>query len=151
MAVDLAVKGADEVAAVSRALRAVDDKELRREFYKGINRATKPMRQEAKDNAARVLPKRGGLNQFVAKSRLSARTRGGKNPGVRIVASKGSSDIAAIDRGRLRHPVFGNRKVWVTQRVTPGWFTDPMEKGERHAQKELLDVLDDVKDKIKRA
>lgn len=156
MPADIVVRGAEDIAAVSKALRAMDDKELRREFHRGINRATKPLKEDAKANARATLPRRGGLNNFVAKTSLSTRTRSGQNPGVRIVAQKTKkagrkSDVNAIDRGRLRHPVFGNRKVWVTQTVTPGWFTKPMENGAERVRKELLGVLDDVKGKIKRA
>lgn len=153
---DLVIRGAEDVAKLSRDLRAIDGPELRREFYRGINRATKPLKDDAKTNAVRVLPRRGGLGAFVAKTSLSTRTRGGQNPGVRIVAKKTkrggrASDVAAIDRGRVRHPVFGNRTVWVMQSVTSGWFTKPMEAGAQPVRRELLSVLDGVKRRIAKA
>lgn len=156
MPVDIVIKGAEDFARVSKDLRAIDDKLLRQELYRGINRATKPMKDDAKANARRVLPHRGGLGDFVAKTSLTTRTRGGQNPGVRIVARKTKkggkkSDLDRIDRGQVRHPVFGNRKVWVQQDVTPGWFTKPMERGADPVRRALLDVLDDVKRKVAKA
>lgn len=141
----LRIEGAEQLERVARELKDLGDKDLRKELFRGFNRATKPLKAAVRASAEVRLPKRGGLNRFVASSRLSTRTRAtGKNVGVRIVAAKGDSDVEAIDRGRLRHPVFGNRKVWVTQQVTPGWFTAPLVAGERIVQYELLKVLDDV-------
>jgi hypothetical protein len=144
VAVEVRVKGAEELVRLSRQLRAAGDQELRRDFYRGLNRASKPLKEAAKQNAGRVLPRRGGLAALVAKSRLSTSVRGGgANPGVRITG-KGRMDLDRMDRGQVRHPVFGNRRVWVVQSVTPRWFTEPMEAGAEDVRTELLSVFDDV-------
>jgi hypothetical protein len=33
-----------------------------------------------------------------------------------------------MDRGMVRHPVYGDRKKWWTNRVQPGWFARAVEK-----------------------
>lgn len=149
MGVDLRVEGADDFQRVARELREVGDVELRRELYRGIERAVKPLKEAARDAARQRLPHRGGLAEKVAKSKFSTRRRSGRDPGIKIVA-KDPIDLASIDRGRLRHPVFGNRRVWVNQSVPAGWFTDAMEKGAADVRRELLEVLGDVEKKLAR-
>ena len=81
------------------------------------------------------LPHRGGLSQWVANAPITIRTA--KNTaakgkikahsfGAWIIQGEGGHDFAAIDRGRLRHPVFGRRAEtadWQTQQITKGYFT----------------------------
>lgn len=149
MPVDVTVQGADDLARLSRRLKEAGDKDLNRELRKGIQRATKPLKEAAKRSARERLPKRGGLNEWVAKSKFSVRTSSSQRSArVRLVASRGKTDERAINRGRLRHPVFGNRKVWVTQDVTPGWFTKPMVEGLAPVQREVLKVMDDITKKV---
>lgn len=148
---DVRITGADQLADLSRALRTVgadERKGLRRELYRGIMRATKPLKKAAQDSAHANLPQRGGLAARVGKSKFRTKTTGGgQNVGVRITSSGGSG----LDRGRLRHPVFGNRSVWVTQQVEPEWFTRPMRAGAPAVQREILQAMDDVAAKIARA
>lgn len=145
MPADLRIEGTEQLERVARRLKDLGDGELRKELYRAIQRATKPLKAKAKDAALRDLPQRGGLNKWVASSKFSTRTRGGgRNPGVKIVAKKGTHDLRALDRGRLRHPVYGNRRVWVNQSVKPGWFSKSMEDGAPDVRRELLGVLEDV-------
>lgn len=137
------VADTEKLARLSAVLKRVGDQQLRRELYRGIQRATVPMKAAARASALQRLPKRGGLAGKVASSKLSTRTRGGRNPSVRIVAS-GGVDLRSMDRGRLRHPVFGNRRVWVNQSVAARWFTDPMRATAPAARTEIAGVLDRV-------
>lgn len=75
--------------------------------------------------------------------------------GIRLrVSAKGRKelrDLDAVDSGVLRHKVFGNPKVWVTQRVTAGvverpfnqWLKPRIESG-------LADNLDELRDRLER-
>lgn len=112
-----------------------------------MNRATKPLVKAAKESALTELPRGGGLNEWVAGGRFSTSLRmSGRNPGVSIRAARKGHDYRAIDRGRLRHPVFGNRQVWVTQLIKPGFFTERMKKEAKSMQvrREIITVVDDV-------
>lgn len=148
---DFEVRGAEKLGKVAKDLRRLGDKELSKELYAGLNRATKPMRANAKKSAENNLPRAGGLNKRVARARLSTRRRGGKNPGVKIVA-KGMDQLALMDKGTVRHPVYGNRGRWVNQPIpdAEGWFTKPMEDGKPEAQREIVKALDAVAKKIPR-
>jgi hypothetical protein len=85
----------------------------------------------------------------VARSKFRVKTRSaGRSPGVRVTAV---GVDARVDRtGKVRHPVYGNRRVWVTQQVKPGWFTDPMEAGAPAVRRELLVVIATVARKVER-
>jgi hypothetical protein len=148
--VDLKVVGADQLARVSRALRDANAKDLKQELRRGLGQATKPLRIAAKANAAAVLPRRGGLGARVARTRMTTRIRTGGNPLVQIKAAANAvNDPLRIDRGRIRHPVWG-RGPWVLQDVPKGWFTKPMQKGAPVVRPELIHAMDDVARKVAR-
>lgn len=135
-----------QIARVQRELRKFGSPATRKLYYGGLNRATKPMRARAKGEAIRILPKRGGLNARVAKTRLTTRSGGG---GVYVTSAR-RSQARSIDQGRVRHPVFGNRDVWSTTNVRTGWFTRPMLAGKPIARRELIEVFNAVAKDIAR-
>lgn len=148
MPVELSVQGADKLQQVAQALKQYGRGDLKKELYAGLNRATKPLRADVKRRGPERLPRRGGLAERVAKTRLSTRRGLGRDPGVRIVAGTNAvKDPGAINRGRLVHPVYGHGPR-VVQQVTPGWFTDPMQAGAPQVRDELLQVIDEVARKI---
>lgn len=144
---EVRVKGADELNRLARNLKGAD-KAVRRELYAGLQRATKPMRANAKRAAATRLPQRGGLAAEVARSRFSARIKtANRNTRLRIEVSsrKGADlDLRALDRGRIRHPVFGRRGAWVTQEITPEIISGSLANDAPIAQREALAALDRV-------
>ena len=114
---------------------------LRNELLAGFRAAAKPLVADAKASAAGTLPASGGLAARIAGGKFSTRTRAGRaNLGIRIVSANGY-DLPAIDAGTVRHPVYGNRKAWASQSVTPGWFTKPMEASGPAVRGELQKVM----------
>lgn len=150
--IELRVEGADKLARVSKALRQAGDKDLAKELRQGITRAVKPLKVAAKQSASSTLPSRGGLGKRVSRTSLPHSKRGGaKNPGIRIKALPNAvADPLRIDRGRVRHPVWG-RGPWVLQDVTPGWFTKPMNEAGPAVRAEIAAALDVVAAKIARS
>jgi ribosome-associated translation inhibitor RaiA len=148
---ELRVEGADKFGKLAKALRQAGAKDLQKELYSAINRATKPMRAEARKSAEQNLPQAGGLNKRVARARMSTRRRAGRDPGVKIVA-KGMDQLGLMDRGRVRHPVYGNRARWVNQPIPDAkdWFTKPMEEGAEEVRTEILAAVDEIAKKIER-
>ena len=150
MAGDFEFRGIEKFAQVARDLKAAGDKDLRRELYRGLNRATKPLKEAAKANTAAKLPQRGGLAARVSRARYSTKGRAGKNPSVSIVVkdSKNRSvDLKAIDAGQVRHPTFKDGP-WVTQPVPAGTITDPMMEGVDDVRVQLLAAIDAVATKL---
>ena len=135
------VKAFDDKRAVLLALR------------RGIREPLPTIRRAIRDRAVATLPAGGGLNRWVAASRVNGpvsvtarrvrlRVRAGRN------SAGGRSDINAIDRGRLRAPTWGHRGQgsWHTQTVEPGFFTRPaqdaIEPIGRAMDKAINDTLD---------
>jgi hypothetical protein len=84
----------------------------------------------------------------VAKASMRTKVATGRNPAVTIIA-KGIA-VRSTNRGFVRHPVFGNREVWVTTRVPPGWFTEAMQNSAPKVRGEILEAMYDVARRIAR-
>lgn len=154
MVAELSVKGAEKFGILAKALRDVGDKELRSALYRGINRAVKPLTEDVKKSTPNYLPRRYAVE--LSKSlRVRARRRAGRNPAVYLVGQaktpKGKDrDLRSLNRGRLRHPLYGNRGYWYDQAVSPNWWDDPLFKGAGEVRKEIVRELDDVAVKLAR-
>ena len=147
------VKGQRDLQRLARRLTAeADGKALRKDLMRNIRAAAKPVVVEMKDNLGTQLPQRGGLAKFMRRSSIGVRTRlQGPNAGVRIVAQKKGHDLASIDRGRVRHPVFGNRKRWANQIVRAGLVSDPVKNSKRDVQRGVLAAMDATAERIARS
>jgi hypothetical protein len=130
---------------LSRQLKELGDKGLQKELTQAIGKAMKPVKAAIRESARDTLPERGGLGERVARSRISQRRN--KN-GLRLVASGGRRDL--LDKGSLRHPVFGNPDKWVDQRVKPGWWSRPVKAAEDDVRREIEQAMQDVVRKLNR-
>jgi hypothetical protein len=151
---DLRVSGAEKLSALARDLKdAGTPVAVKREIYRGLNRATKTFRGNLRQSARVTLPASGGLAARVAGSGYTTRVRTvAGNPSVRIrVAAKKKApvDVNQADRGSVTHPTFGHKPTR-TQPVTPGWFETPWKEEADDVRKELLQVIDDAAAKIRR-
>lgn len=97
------------------------------------------------------------LAQRVSEAKFSARAIRGKNVGIRVTATAAGRkkvDLEALDRGNVRHPLFGLRTsksgkdVWFDQPVKPGWFTKPMEDNSGNVERELKKAVADIEKNI---
>ena len=142
-----ASKGAAEMKALGARLKGMSSsgdlgqefgkgKTLRAQLLAGIRASTAPAIASARAAALSELPRKGGLNELVAGSKMKSDTRlGGKQVGVRI--SDRGKGAKRANRGVISHPVFGNRSKWVKQPIAhSGWFDKTMEaQREQVAQK----------------
>ena len=116
-----------------RDLRKFDDrKEVVKQLRQEIRKPVPAVRKAIKARALETMPKAGGLNVWVSKTRMTVQIKlSGRAAGVRLKGGRnstgGRSDIRAIDRGRLRAPSWGHRGkgAWHTQEVKAGFFTEP--------------------------
>ena len=93
-------------------------------------------RPALKDATYAKIPKRGGLAEIVATSKINVVRRfGGSRPSMLLKLTRaiqgGTIDLRSINRGRLRHPVRqrkaemgSGRQVWVSQEIPAGFFDD---------------------------
>lgn len=151
MPADFTVTGGEQLRLLGAQLK-IADRRLRLDTLAKIRVAAQPLVKEIRQSAREELPAEGGLAERVSKSRISVRTRlTGRTVGISIRASNPYS-IGAMNRGRLRHPVFGNRAVWVNQQVTPGWWDKPTSENPELAmevQHEIETVLDETDRRLK--
>lgn len=122
------IRGTEGLALVGKAVRRLGaDRVIVKNMVKEIRRAVPPVRAAVRANAVAILPHRGGLGAWVAKTRVTASIRrSASNAGISFVGGKNSrgnrSDLKRLDAGQTRHQTFGHRP-WVAQSVPPGFFT----------------------------
>jgi hypothetical protein len=145
---DFKVKGTEDFLKLSKALKAAGRTELRKELNKRLRAAAKPLIPEARAEARRTLPQAGGLADLVARAPMRVQVRTGQQAGVRIVVGKDRSGARAANQGLIRHPVFGNREKWVTQKVPSDWFDRPLRDSAPRVlpelEKAIQSVLEDI-------
>lgn len=147
MAVSLEVRGADELRKAARQLRRIATTHMTREIRGAVKSTVDQLLPPLlKASALAHLPS-GYAPLMAADLRVTTRTRLGANIGVTArIFARGEAelrDAARIDKGALRHPVFGRSRTvraaegesstgfrrrpnpWVTQRVTPGFVDRP--------------------------
>ena len=128
----LEVKGTEQFGELRDALRKAGDRELEAELLTACRKAVEPVIPDVVRAAGR-LPQAGGLSAAAAGARFSVRV---VHQGVALLATA-PVNLERLDRGKIRHPVWGQRDVWVAQRVKAGFWSDPVRADEPRAQAEL--------------
>jgi len=132
--------GAEELRQLGAVLKGTD-KLIRKETLDSLKATTAPLGDAVSAEASSILPQRGGLAAKVAASRVTAKIRtSGRQAGVRLVA-KGRLEIDPIDRGIVRHPLFGNTSHWYGQSVLPGWWSRPITDAAPRIAEDLSEAI----------
>lgn len=133
---DIEINDHGEFLRVAKALhvQGTAGQGLRKELRQQLKEAASPMESAVLAHVAQYLP--SGYAPVMAaglKVRPSQSLRG-SGAGLKLSAySKGVTrrrHIRVIDRGTLRHPVYGNREAWVSQRVKPGFWSEVLSKSD---------------------
>jgi len=150
------VRGQYQLRLLSARLRAAgkEGQGLRRELYKAITKAAKPLAAEIRDptHLDAYLPNRYAA-VLAADLSVTTQKRFGKDPSVSIRA-KGRAHkrkLLQLDaEGVLAHPLYGNREHWYgqTSHVKPGFFTDPAQKAMPAIRDEVLAAMHETAQKI---
>lgn len=156
MATGIEVRGLGGLDRLSRAFREAGDqgKGFKRELSKAINTETKQTRKNMRAAILPGLPSAGGLGADVQRTtRFSTSTKlTGDNVGVRIRA-RGKRSIRRMNAtGSFRHPVFGKRDTWVTQRlgVQQGFLDKPFQESRTDLQFAVLGAIARTKSNYRR-
>lgn len=156
MSDDVQITGTEEFVRVAKALNDAGSsgRGLWKELNDGLKRAAKPMEEELRKQLDRYLP--SGYVPVMRSSlvvRVSRSTRG-KAAGLKLVGTaKGVTrkrHIRVIDKGTLRHPVWGNKERWVDQRVKPGFWSEPLEQARDKPATEMRRAIQNTAAKIER-
>lgn len=162
MAGSVRITGTGQLLELRRRLQAAGGPRLQQNFGRRVRRAAEPLRGDLQSamrglqitGAGRRVP--GGPSPttrplratIAAAVRISVRY--GSNPGARVWIDRGSlpADLRnmpnVLDDGRVRHPVFGNRRRWTTQWAPPGWWTRTVRQGEPRMRAEVERIVNDV-------
>lgn len=148
------MKSGAELRYVAGLLRKAAARDLTRELRKGQRAAVRPLQKEIKAEALSTLPKRGGYNQTMSRAvKVSTTTGTGRKAMTVRIYARGkveNRDVVAINAGRLRHPVFGNRSRWKVTNVRPGFADRPVNKLADQILKESADAAERVLKSIAR-
>jgi hypothetical protein len=162
------ILGTGQLVQLQRRLRAAGHENIRSSMQRRIRRAAEPLKAELQQTM-RSLPirsdprrpgKRGGpspttrpLRATLASAvRISVRTAG--SPGARVWIDRASlpRDLrnmpTVMNEGRIRHPVFGNRRRWATQWTDRGWWDKTVQRHTPRMQAEVARVVDDVRNRL---
>ena len=101
-------------------LLELGDRKLVLGMRRDLRALAKPVGDRIVEAIADAMPKRGGLAERVrSQGRVSLLVD--LRRGVRIqLANKAGMYMGAFESGTIRHPVYGNRKAWVSQQVPGG-------------------------------
>jgi hypothetical protein len=122
----------------------VGDGALKEQIYEKVEEAAKEIKSKINDSARNKLPKGGGLNEWIANAPVFIRTKSGLHHDIAvfIIQTKQGHDLRSINRGRLRHLVFGRPDSWVDQKIEPGYFDDPIKKNLGKIRRSVIDAAD---------
>lgn len=122
--------------------------QLQRDMVPGVRQALRPIKPDIIQETS-TLPSRGGYAALLAGAvRVSTSVSSGAvikaSAKVTAKGKREERDVNIVNAGRLRHPVFGNRKVWRTTRVRPGFITRPIDR----ARDRVVDVAIKARDSL---
>lgn len=136
------------MAALARDLRGAS-KELKKELRKGLVQAAKPAGLAVRQAYGREMPHRGGFAAKVGRSSIGIKSRTTGTISVSLLL-RNAHDLSAIERGILRHPVFGNRDKWVKQTVPRGVGRRAFDSQRPEIQDAILAAIDRIISQIAR-
>jgi hypothetical protein len=145
----LEYSGAVELRYVAGKLRKAAVKDLRTELARAQKRTYAPLQREIVAQAIVSLPHTGGYAGVMARSvKVSIRANLNRRELVAVVYARSRRqlrDVAAVNRGVLRHPVYGRRRnPWTVTAVPPGFVDRPAARLPSRLVRESLDALDAV-------
>ncbi|MYS47532.1 hypothetical protein GTY23_41460 [Streptomyces sp. SID5998] len=160
------ILGTGQLVTLSRRLRAAGGPRLRQNLARRVRRAAEPLQKDLQ-RAIRTQPLvgegrkangRGGPSPTTRPFRamlaggVRISVRQGASPGARVWMDKSRLEPDAgnvpfqIESGRLRHPVFGNKRRWANQWARPtGWWSKTVQAGTPRMRAEIERVLGDVR------
>lgn len=152
--------GPYQLRKLSRELRLAgnEGKGLRRELFRAITVASRPLAKEIKDPAhlRSYMPNRYA-DVLAADLSVTTSKSTGRNPGVAIKAKgrKRKRKVQLLDSGLINHPVYarGDRATWNWENgqaggMRAGFFDDPATRAAPEIRRQVLDAMHAVGKKI---
>ncbi|MFE9432152.1 hypothetical protein [Streptomyces sp. NPDC006640] len=165
---DVRILNTGSLLELQRRLRAAGGENIRSSMQRRIRRAAEPLRDDLQDTIRNMnlrsqgrSSRQGGpspngrpLRETLAAAiRISVRTTSGAGATVWVDRSRLPAGYENIPNqinktGRLRHPVFGNRRRWASQYGTALWWDNTVRSHRARMDSEVSRVLDDVRRRL---
>lgn len=163
MSLTAQIQGAHELRRLGAQMKAAGDKGLGKEMAAALRKVAQPVEAAVRREADAVMPNRGGYRAVFSRSvkfRVSQRI-GARRAALELKTyaegTKQRRDIVALNRGNLRHPVFGrSRRIahgpragtaqpnpWSVTRIRADFFGRATARAADVATREVGKVLDD--------
>lgn len=144
-----AIRGAEQFAELSKRFKEAGRKDLRIELYRGINRATKPLKEDVKKGLEEYMPNRYAVVLRRKLKLTTSKRTSAKAPGV-IIRARADNRLDQVNDGNLRHPLWGMRKYWFDESIKPGFFSDVLYEDADKVADAIQDAMDEVAKKIEK-
>lgn len=145
--------GTADLTSVRRALKQVGDVGLGKQLARGLSRAARPLGPAIRAEVPRAMP--SGYAPVLSKSLRFRTAVNSTKQTARLVfrvygdGRREKRDVPTLNRGVLRHPVYGKRGAgWVAQRVRSGFVDRPADRMGPDISREMQGVVDYVADQI---
>lgn len=135
---------AEDYKRLQTAIKGLADKKLARIYRKRLREAAGPIGRLVLEHGVEAMPRRGGLQAYLAASKVAVTTR---STGVDLwLGNRLKSQLSAINRrGVVRHPVWGHRdRRWGETEVPDEAFTKALESLPPEATRRLDQVMTDI-------
>lgn len=122
-----------------------------RRVQKALADSAKKITRKVDVSVVKRFPHSGGLAKtMLSAMRYQARIHAkGMELKAWAVGKRGPRELPEMNRGRIRHPLFGNRDHWYVTRIRPGVVSDPLRnEAPRILAKELEKALNATADYI---
>jgi hypothetical protein len=156
------VAGAADFSALAKRLKDAGETGLRRELYKAVSKAAKPLGDQVRSEEY-LKPYMPDRYAGVLSRDMSVRTfKGSRSGGARVAIFVKGRDhdrqVTVLERGFIRHPIFADAGVdrrdwrWWTQAkaMTPGFFSDAVKNAGPQIRRDVLAAMHDVAQQIER-
>lgn len=154
MGFEVRVSGGAELYRLRTQLKTLSATGLGKQMDKGFQRAVRPLGPEIRAEVPKAMP--SGYAPVLSKSlrfRLASRTaRQSSELRFRVFGDgkQKRRDVPALNKGMLRHPVYGKRKqAWEEQKVRSGFVDRPFDRLVPDVRREMQSVLKYVADELK--
>lgn len=148
------IRDSGDMRRIARELRRMDDKELKKRFRRELRKAAAPLVPKVRASIRSIPSKQAyspdGLRGTLARAtRLEVKTTGREaGVAIRVDGRKMPAHMKSLPsmvegKKRWRHPVFGNREVWVDQAKQPYFYNVVRVAGpaSRRAVNKVLDGI----------
>lgn len=148
MAFSVSVTGTADLYTLRQRMAAAGQQGLGKPMARALARAAEPVKTAIRAEAVAAMP--SGYGPTLSRSLKFRQTAQGSGTTARItlrVYGQGQArrrHIPDLDRGRLRHTRWGDRRHWYTQRVRPGFVSRPADRLLPAAGVEMQQVIDAV-------